>query len=373
MGKRLTVGLGVTSAIILFGLIPARSSSLSPSFPPANKEPAIDREGEFRDDVLRRAEVWKESDPSRVDFTRNPADSTGGELRKETVSCRFLPQPAKATTPKFRCVLANGDVIKVKYGHTGEIHAELAASRLLTALGFGADDMYLVPRVRCYGCPRLPFHSMWVLDRVHLRERVAAWLPEDRYTEFEWVAVEREFDGVEVIEGDREGWAWYELDRIDPSRGASLAEVDALRLAAALIVHWDNKAANQRLVCRSPSCDEAWAIVQDLGATFGPNKVDLDSWEATPVWHDRSRCMLSMTSLPYRGSTFPDVKITEAGRQLLARQLRALSDQQTHDLFAAARFREFAGGHGRAADPNAWADVLKRKIAEIADGAPCPQ
>ena len=180
MGRRLTLVFGVTSAIALFGLVPASSGPASPSFPAPNQEQAIDeREEGFRDEALRRAKVWTKSDPSRANFNRNPIDASG-ELSKENVLCRFLPQPAKATTPKFRCVLATGEVVKVKYGHTGEIPAELAASRLLTSLGFGADEMHLIRRVRCYGCPRLPFHSMWVLDRVHLRDAVASLLPDDR-------------------------------------------------------------------------------------------------------------------------------------------------------------------------------------------------
>ena len=67
-------------------------------------------------------------------------------------------------------MLPDGEVVKVKYGHTGEIHAELAASRLLAALGFGADRMYLVPRLRCFGCVRTPFYTVWALDYVHARD-----------------------------------------------------------------------------------------------------------------------------------------------------------------------------------------------------------
>jgi len=56
--------------------------------------------------------------------------------------------------------------VKVKYGGTGEIPAEIAGTSLLRALGFGADRMYVVPRVRCYGCPRFPFYLTWALDRL---------------------------------------------------------------------------------------------------------------------------------------------------------------------------------------------------------------
>ena len=97
----------------------------------------------------------------------------------------YLDSAATGTTAKFDCVLPDGEVVKVKYGHTGEIHAEIAATRLLTALGFGADRMYLIPRIRCYGCVRNPFYTSWVLDKVHARELVTRSVPEDRFTDFE--------------------------------------------------------------------------------------------------------------------------------------------------------------------------------------------
>ena len=232
------------------------------------------------------------TDISAVDLAANPPDASG-LLSQPIVRCRYLDGPASGTTAKFDCVLPDGEVVKVKYGSTGEIHAEIAASRLLAALGFGADQMYMVPRVRCYGCVRTPYYTMKVLDYVHARERLVRSVPEDSYTDFEWVGVERRLEGAEIEAGDQDGWAWYELDPVDPSRGANRAERDALRLFAVLLAHWDNKASNQRLMCLSPSapdggaCARPFAYIHDLGATFGPNKMELDHWSKAPIWADR--------------------------------------------------------------------------------------
>jgi len=93
---------------------------------------------------------------------------------------------------------------------------------------------------------------------------------------------------------------------------------DALRLMAVLLAHWDNKDDNQRLVCLSQiaptgtRCDEPFLLLQDVGATFGPNKLDLEEWEHAPVWHDRATCMLSMQQLPYHGGTFEPVRVKPA-------------------------------------------------------------
>ena len=173
---------------------------------------------------------------------------------------------------------------------------------------------------------------------------------------------------------DDQGWAWFELSDADAAVPRLRAERDALRLAAMLLAHWDNKASNQRLMCKSPvadgSCAEPIALIQDLGSTFGPDRVDLDAWTKAPVWIDRARCTVSMKMFPYGGGTFPDGPISEPGRQLLSRQLAALNDQQLTTLFTAARFPEADGHEG--ADANAWTQVLRAKISEIADAGPCP-
>jgi hypothetical protein len=335
--------------------------------------------------ALRQAKVWTPNDSSAVDLAAPPPDAAG-LLSQPIVRCRYLDGPASGTTAKFDCVLADGEVVKVKYGNTGEIHAEIAASRLLAALGFGADQMYMVPRVRCYGCVRTPYYTMKVLDYVHARERLVRSVPQDSYTDFEWVGVERRLEGAEIEAGDEDGWAWYELDPVDTSRGANRAERDALRLVAVLLAHWDNKASNQRLMCLSPSapdarpalspvdgaCARPFAYINDLGATFGPNKMELDNWTKAPIWADRGRCTISMRQFPYSGATFPDTQISEAGRHLLARQLANLTERQLVALFAAARFPEFHSGRGEGADPTRWAAVFLDKARQIADGAPCP-
>jgi len=333
---------------------------------------------DLRSHALRRARVWAAPENTAVDPAANPRDPTGF-LTEPIVRCRYLDGPASGTTAKFDCVLPDGEVVKVKYGNTGEIHAEIAASRLLAAAGFGADQMFMVARLRCYGCVRTPYYTMKVFDYLHARERLARSVPEDSFTDFEWVGVERRFAGAEIEAGDQDGWAWFELEQVDASHGANRAERDALRLFAVLLAHWDNKAANQRLLCLSPAgpgaaaCGLPFAYIHDLGATFGPNKVELEHWSKAPIWSDRGRCMVSMRQFPYGGGTFPDTQISEAGRRLIARQLAGLGEAQLTALFVAARFPEFHGGRGAGADPKKWASVFLDKVRQIADAGPCAE
>jgi hypothetical protein len=80
-----------------------------------------------------------------------------------------------------------------------------------------------------------------------------------------------------------------------------------------------------------------------------------------------------MREMPYDGSTFPDTKISEGGRQLIARELSALTEAQVLALFRSARFPEFYGGNSHQGDARAWTRAFLDKVAEITSGKPCPQ
>ena len=51
----------------------------------------------------------------QFDFGSNPPDPSE-TLSGDVVSCRFLSEALGGTTPKFNCVLRDGEVVKVKYG-----------------------------------------------------------------------------------------------------------------------------------------------------------------------------------------------------------------------------------------------------------------
>ena len=82
-------------------------------------------------------------------------------------------------------------------------------------------------------------------------------------------------EAIEV--GFERGWAFYELEKINASRGgATRAEVDALRLMAIFLHHWDNKSSNQRLTCanaKTADCTHPLAMIQDVGSEFGPTTI----------------------------------------------------------------------------------------------------
>ena len=133
---------------------------------------------------------------------------------------------------------------------------------------------------------------------------------------------------------------------------------------AMLLNHWDNKANNQRLVCEGQkhhTCEHPFAMIHDTGASFGPYKMNLKKWSATPIWSDLPTCTVSMRDLPFNGGTFQDARISEEGRRLLAGRLTHLQPEQLKALFTTAGFK----------DVDKWTAVLQDKIRQIADRAPC--
>jgi hypothetical protein len=113
-------------------------------------------------------------------------------------------------------------------------------------------------------------------------------------------------------------------------------------------------------------------MIQDLGATFGPLKLDLHNWKTTPVWADRGTCTVSMKTMPYAGGTFPDRQISEAGRVLLAGLLQQITARQLTDLFTASRIVEFDQVNAEGHDAAAWTKAFQDKVKQIADTTPCP-
>ena len=335
---------------------------------------------ETREAALAAARVWEAPDVpvSEFDFASNPP--RGFEISDE-VSCRFVVQKLSGRTQKFHCQLPDGRVLKVKYGErNAELQAEVAGTRLLRALGFSADDMFVVRAVHCDGCPRFPFQSVQCSEYWHLGAICfgGPFGPRGVRT-FATTVIERRLEGAVIESFDDQGWSWNELDRIDPSRGgATRAEVDALRLVAIVLGHWDNKGSNQRLICPGGQelpdggCRAPVAMIQDLGATFGPNRVDLPSWRATPVWRDRAGCTVSMSTLPYGGATFPERQISEAGRLMIAGLLGQLSRNQLKELFTASRMTVYDGIDAASRNPDAWVRGFLDKVREIREGGPCP-
>ncbi|HWN86071.1 MAG TPA: hypothetical protein VNN99_12995 [Vicinamibacterales bacterium] len=322
-------------AALLLYLVSASACS-SPAADSTGTASISDRPAQRRAEALRRARVWEPVPVERMDVRAGPDDPRGFPFLA-TVSCQYEDKALRGHSLKFACALPGGDSLKVKVGGSnGEVFAEVAASRLLWALGFGADHMYPV-RVMCRGCPA----------RFGGRDTPSG---DDA---FDAAVIERPLDGA-VFPGD-EGWAWWELDGVDPQHGgAAQAERDALTLAAAFLQHTDNKTEQQRLLCLgepparpAEQCARPLLMLNDVGLTFGAanflndngmGSANFRAWSAEPIWKDPERCTANLR--PSFSGSLSNPRIGEAGRQFLADLLMRLSDRQITDLFEVSRIAE---------------------------------
>lgn len=379
--KRRSAGPRLLAAsVLVLAAAACRETNRQPRKEPANPE-AAETTAAQRDAALAAARVWMAPPvpPASADLSVNPP-GPGAFDASADVECTFKVKKAGGTTPKFYCTLPGGDTVKVKYGEpNGEIPSEIVGTRLLSALGFPTDRMYRVRSVRCKGCPPLPQQALQCLSEGAPELVCLQGASDSRVVTFDHAAIERPLPGKKIEAAEDQGWSWYELEKIDPLRGgSSLAEVDALRLVAVLLTHWDNKGTNQRLLCPEASqrpdgsCGQPLAIIQDLGAVLGPKRMDLMNWRRVPVWSDPRTCHVSMRSLPFNGATFTDRNISEAGRQFALKLLRGLSAAQLNTLFESAGVTTFSHVLTEAHQPQAWTDTFLAKVNEIAQGGPCP-
>ena len=81
----------------------------------------------------------------------------------------------------------------------------------------------------------------------------------------------------------RQGWAWWELKDVNAPR----VDLDALRLLAVFLAHWDNKADNQRLVCMEAVRDECARRAAIRADDPGPRRhVRTDESQRVAMAHD---------------------------------------------------------------------------------------
>ncbi len=383
---------------------------------------------------LEQAQIFIDRETSRLDLRTGPVDGLTFDPAA-VVDCEYHLPGARlgGATPKFLCRVG-GTVYKVKYlpsaryhttGKNGgsadrEIYAEMAATRLFWALGFGADRVFLT-NVTCHGCPASPH------DGPDEREqRTRAYSKSVRAIGI--ALIEQRFEGATIAAGGEEGWTWSELHQhvgraaastepvarpASAGRAPSVREqAEALQLLQVFVQHGDCKPEQQRLVCapggavrrtsgavarssrvglsqdadaeaeadgQEYACRSPFALVDDLGATFGGAgaftgsgaKMSLSNWAKRPVFGPATSrdtggaCRGVLTpSLSCSGGVANPV-ITEAGRQFLLNRLQQLSDAQLHDLFVAARVTDFCDDAAECS-VDAWVAVFKDKVRQIA-------
>jgi hypothetical protein len=149
-----------------------------------------------------------------------------------------VKEDSGGTSPKFDIRDAEGVSWRVKLAE--EARPETAATRLIWAVGYFADETYLVPKLEVQGLKNLRRGQEWVSPGGVVQ----------------WARLERRIPGQTKV-GD---WDWKK----NPFVGKR--ELDGLRVLMALMNNWDLKASNNAIYEVN---GEHRYVVSDLGATFG--------------------------------------------------------------------------------------------------------
>lgn len=429
MGQLHTRGLrsrvartGASAVAVLAGL--ATAVAVQGQEPAASAPTVLVTSSSQRRAYLAKAMVWQERAlPSPEAIIEGPPGNPGGSRAQlnppDGVPCTYEAGAAGmgGKTPKFTCRTADGRSIRVKYFSgdpskgNREVFAEVIATRLFWALGFGSDRVYPIT-VSCQDCPADPMHGTG-----------------PRATRKFLGVTEPHFGGHLILSrtNPEQGWQFGEFDQAigglpdGPEKATQRAHYDALSLLAVFVQHGDRKPPNQRLVCageldptagdvhsldddeavpipalferpKAAACATPSALVQDLGATFGgsgmkttqSNKVRLSSWARRPVFlppppgtiarGGPAVCRGDVTAAFDAGLSAGDTPVIgEAGRALLAGQLDRLTDAHIRALFEAGRVDQL-GEPATWRDPetkqtytgiDAWVAAFKYKRAEI--------
>ncbi|HKP38786.1 MAG TPA: hypothetical protein VJT71_18155 [Pyrinomonadaceae bacterium] len=331
-----------------------------------------------------RAKVWAEPDPGYDPVLGyNPAtgprrgsppvDSNGLALPINCVANRD-ETPGAGTTPKFHCSVAgvtdeDGDLIRYKVKphfkgqskekRNGEINGEFLSSRFSKALGFFADDEWVVD-VTCPDCEKSLTRGF---------QAGATFSPFQPAAGIE-MSLGHGID-VKCNGKDSAGLA-ATLQKLLAS-GAPRAQIDAFKLWLAFIDHGDTKTDNHKIACLDSksnpdgtrTCKPGQAVfyVSDMGSTFGyssasEKKATLNGWKGKdPIKVSGGSCSSTAKSVG-------DASISEAGRQLLANGLQKLLDAEKEKGTITGVFRASRNAE-RDQLPEAWTAEFIRKANTI--------
>jgi len=208
------------------------------------------------------AVLWR--DP--VDIrTRDLYYGAGGKLHEPQGPYKFLNEDTQASSPKFEIEGGGGVKWKAKLGV--EVRPEIAASRLLWAVGYFANEDYFVPELPVENMPHLQRGNRWVHNGVARDVRLKRHAGDERKL------------GT---------WSW----RQSPFTGTR--EWYGLRVLMAVMNNWDLKDVNNSIYQVTGPNPEQHYLVSDLGASFGTTGLNRDA-KGSLAEYRKSKWLIGVT------------------------------------------------------------------------------
>lgn len=312
----------------------------------AAKPPKGDNDKPLPASQIHNAILWKDPGAiSQLDLYYG----LGGKKHMPAAPYTFLTENKSGTNPKFDVRDANGKKWRVKLGE--EARPEVVASRLLWAVGYYANEDYLLQNA---DVPALK------MSRGHVKG-----------TQIEDARFARKPGGENKIGT----WEW----KNNPFSGTR--EFNGLRVMMAVMNNWDLKDVNNAIYQDTKTGQQIF-LVSDVGATFATNQLESSRSKdkGNLESYNKSKFILKQTdtavtfatpapptgilakSLGFRAKEYFDRKgfvwigqdIPIADVRWVASLLGQLSHQQIADAFRAANFP--------AAEAEIYVDLVANRI-----------
>jgi hypothetical protein len=299
--------------------------------------------------------LWQ--DPTDI-ATGALSDKPGRTYAPHDTTFRFVKEDLDGSNPKFVVEDTAGRKWKLKLGW--EAQPETAASRIVRAVGYFADDDYYLPHLCIEGVPA----------KLHRGRR--------------FIAAGGCVDGGRLKRHEKDEdhaatrvWSW----RDNPFTGTR--EFNGLRTLMAVINNWDLKDINNHVRAIQNANGNPIQIywVSDLGASFGTTRLttghshtrgNLDAYRQSPFILDTTACCVDF-AVPARAAPIVLVNPKEyymrsemrwIGRQIprsdarwMGTLLGRLSRDEIRDAFLAAGYSE--------EDTDAFTAILEERIEAL--------
>jgi hypothetical protein len=300
----------------------------------------------------KSAILWKDpGDIKSLDLFHGP----GGKKHEPRLPVEFLKEDMHGTSPKFDVRDQEGKKWRAKLGP--EAHPETVASRLLWAVGYGANVNYFFPTLKVKGLP------------ARLKRGQSFVSPPD---EVKAVRLQRH-PGGEKKEGN---WDW----RHNPFTGTR--ELNGLRVMMALLNNWDLKDENNAIFDDPSSPGRELYEVTDVGASFARTQKGYteagSKGNLNAYTHSKFISKVTADQVDFNFPTHPPLvfflleprffwqqigqrwigrKIPRADARWIASLLSQLSSRQIRDAFRAAGYE--------GEELETYAAVLEARIGEL--------
>jgi hypothetical protein len=269
---------------------------------------------EAKDVLTGESVMWRE--PADISSRDLFLGSGGEEMKPDLSNVTFEKEEPSGYSVKYTVRDGAGKKWVVKLGN--EARPETTANRLLWAVGYATETVYLAPCAHIQGAPK---------PRKDVKRCEGDGFADARF----------EARGEGVKRG--ENWDW----KSNPF--ADKRELNGLLVMMALLNNWDLKTSNNVVlqVAKPDRTTELQYVISDVGSTFGKT--------GGPISHSRNEPEKYVKTKFVEGTKGDRVKFAYSGKQedlfnqvsvadakWIGGLLAQLSDKQIEDAFRAADF-----------------------------------